>query len=450
MNNFWNNIARSTVRELARAAGLRSSNEQAVEDLTSRYGPLPTEQFVDEMWLVLRDGWLTRSAPHREAVVARMRELGRGDMSKKVRTRSEQLAYLRTLRRSPSLAEEVLKVFLESGSQERQPPVFVQEPSDAGEQQDLFFVMVRRHLLGLDATTIDSFERTVYDAIHTAVAGLTLPVADPNEAASRIASTVASVFMLADRIEPSAAGQQKYQELILERLASRVPDAAAAQRLFGVYVASLVPVLKNPKAGQGYVADWASAVFMATLGFDAEDAPPGFLKDVIVAQRRFLADTGPDKGSGSSTKDRRSFDEALNDAMGRIPNCAGPTTFEDGALCWWVYMGSAAVSVLRAPFADRHPPLIQFLSPLVRGVELSDDLHTTLNLMNARELFYRFYWKDGTVVMTYELEVDSIDEPLFLRSLSRFAAAADHFDTMFRDRFGGLMTDDDQQAVFDA
>lgn len=127
---------------------MRSSNEQAVQDLTSKYGPLPTAQFIDEMWLGLSDGWLTRSAPHREAVVARMRELGRGDMSLMVRTRTDQLTYLRTLRRSPALSEAVLKVFLESGSQERQPPVFVESPADAQAQQFLFYAMVRQHLLG--------------------------------------------------------------------------------------------------------------------------------------------------------------------------------------------------------------------------------------------------------------------------------------------------------------
>lgn len=450
-NNFWNNIARSTVRELAKAAGLRSSNEQAVEDLTNKYGPLPTAEFVDEMWLVLRDGWLTRSAPHREAVVARMRELGRGDMSLKVKTRSEQLTYLRTLRRSPALSEAVLKVFLESGSEERQPPVFVEPPTDAQKQQYLFFAMVRQHLLALDATTIESFERTIYDTIHGAVGGLTLPVADPKDEAGRILSAVATVFMIAETPEPAGAGPRPYQKVILDRLAGRLPDVAAAERLFELYEASLVPIITDPKATAEYVATWASAVFMATLAYDGpKDAPRGFANEIIEAQRRFVSDATARAASAQAVGERRGFDEALADAIGRIPNSIGPVSLDNGSLAWRIYMGSAEVEVFRAPFTDSGPPLIRFVSPLVREVRLSEDLSATLNLLNAREHLDKFYWRESSVFMEYEFVVAVVDELLLLWLLCRFAGVADHFDTMLRDRFGGVMTDDDQRAVFDA
>jgi len=224
--SFWNNIARSTVRELAKAAGLRSSNQQAVEDLETKYGTLPTAEFVDQMWPVLRDGWLTRSAPHRQTVVARMRELGRGDMSLRVKTRSEQLAYLHSLRRSPALANAVLEVFLASGSQDRPPPVFVEPPASPEEQEARFNTLVRDRLLKLDAATISGFERSMFSAIESALEGLTFPVAEPKEFAKRITGAVASTFLIPDDPELADVEPHPYQRVILDRLAARLPDTS--------------------------------------------------------------------------------------------------------------------------------------------------------------------------------------------------------------------------------
>ncbi len=122
MPTFWDSLPSSTLHDVARAAGLRTSGAAAVEDLAATYGPLPTVAFIDEMWLVLRDGWLTRSPADREAVVAKLRALGRGRTEIKARTRAGQIKYLKTVRRSPALAEAVLEVFLSSGSQETDRP----------------------------------------------------------------------------------------------------------------------------------------------------------------------------------------------------------------------------------------------------------------------------------------------------------------------------------------
>ena len=451
MNNFWNNIARSTVRELARAAGLRSSNEQAVQDLTTKYGLLPTPEFVDEMWLVLRDGWLTRSAPHRQAVVERMRDLGRADMKLKAKTRSEQLAYLRTLRRSPVLSETVLQVFLDSGSQERQPPVFVEPPADPEEQATWFFALIRERLLRLDESTMEGFERAVHSAIHSAVATLTLPVGDPLEAAKRIVVTVASSFMIAVEPEPTGVRLRKYQRVMLDRLADRLPDVDATQRLFDMFTGSLVKVLGDPQSTGASVADFTSALFMAVLAFEsANEAPPGFVNEIATAQRRFVGHGGLPGAGEQSTQERRGFDEALAEVMSRIPNSTAAADIEDGAIAWTVFMGSAAVQVIREPFFDGHPTVVQFVAKLVKDVELSSDLATTLNLVNVREPFYKVYWENNAVWQVYQVAVNNIDEGVFQWLLQRFAGAADYFDTMFRNRYGGVMVSDDKQAVFDA
>lgn len=449
-NNFWNNIARSTVRELGRAAGLRASNEQAVLDLTEKYGQLPTVEFVDEMWPVLRDGWLTRSAPHRTAVVTRMRELGKGNMSLKVGIRSGQLAYLRSLRRSPALADVVLQVFLESGAEERQPPVFVDPPVDAEAQEARFFATARERLLKIDETTIEGFEQAVHAAIHDVAAGLSLPIAEPGEAASRIVHTFATVVVLEEKPEPVRTALHPYQRVILSHLAERIPDVASVQRLLGIMSASLVGILIDPQTTQKSVGDWAAAVLMAILAFDSpDDAPPNFVNEIIVAQRRFASSPdGPD--SSGPVEERQRFDEALGDLMSRVPNASRPADLDGGALGWNVFMGSAVVNVVRVPFTDHGPSTLRFQSPLVRAVQLTEDLSASLNLVNAKEWFYKFYWHDDTVWMEYEFILDSFNERLFGWSLRRFASMADDYDTMFRGRFGGATMADDRKAVFDA
>lgn len=448
-NVFWNNIARSTVRELGKAAGLRASNEQAVLDLTEKYGPLPTADFVEEMWPVLRDGWLTRSAPHRQDVVARMRERGKGNMSLKVRTRSDQLAYLRSLRRSPDLVDVVLEVFLKSGSEERPDPVFVDPPVDAEEQAARFFGAVREHLSGLDETTIEGFEQAVHGAVHDVASELAFPVAEPREEAARIVGRFASVVLLESQPESARTGLQAYQRVILARLDERVPDVDSVQRLLGIMAGSLLPVLSDPETTQTSAGDWSAALLMAILAFDSPDeAPAGFVNDIMQAQRRFA--NGPQGVGGGPGEEQQGFDEALSELMSRVPNTSPPAQLDGGALGWNVFMGSAVVNVVRVPSADHSPSSLRFVSPLVRDVRLTEDLSASLNLINAKEWFYKFYWSNDTVCMEYEFVMGGFDEGLFAWSLRRFASLADHYDTMFRGRFGGVTMGDDRQAVFNA
>lgn len=450
-NNFWNNITRSTVRELARAAGVRTSNEEAAQDLTAKYGPEPTVEFVEEFWPVLRDGWLARSPDHRKAVVARMRELGKGNTSLKVRSKPEQLAYLRTLRRTADLLEVVLDEFKRSGAEERQPPVFVDDPVNLDDQQKRFLSTVRERLVHLDANTIQGFEQAVRDAVHAAMAEPSFPADNPSEAASAIVGAILGVFLL-DQLPASTRPEPyPYQQVLLDRIPARFPDAESVERLFRLTGSAVGALLTNRPETMKSVASWAPHTFLQLIAFDdPDDAPAGFTDQMLAANVEREGQLRAESRSEDPAAWHRDFDEDLTEAMSRFPNVTRPRTLDDGSLVWNVYMGSAMVTVVRSPLAERVPPSVRFVSPLVRDVQWSEDLSQSLNSLNAKEYVNKFYWRENVVWMEHVAFFTDLDEGLFKASLVRFCTVADHSDTVLRDRFGGAMAGHDQEAVFDA
>jgi hypothetical protein len=86
----------------------------------------------------------------------------------------------------------------------------------------------------------------------------------------------------------------------------------------------------------------------------------------------------------------------------------------------------------------------------VKGVTPSADLADVLNSANAKESLIKFYWRDDVIVLEQEFLLYDLNDRLFRFMLGRFAAAADYFDTVLKDRFGGSLFGADQKAVFDA
>ena len=452
LSNFWDNIARSTVRELAKAAGLRVSNEHAVADLTATYGPQPTTEFVDEFWLVLRDGWLTRSAPHRQAVVTKMLALGRGNPKLATRTRTGQIAYLKSLRRSPALAEVVLEVFLQSGQEERQPPVFVDAPASPEEQRERFYESIAASLQRLTPSNIDTLEVTLLKVALGATAEMTIPAADSADAAGKLVSVLLMPLLLDETWEASGSDLHDYQRIVLEMAPRRVADARSAAHLAERYWAAIRPAFEDPDATAETIALWAAAVFMGLLAYDRpEDAPDGFVSDILRLQRRFLVDAdGADDTDVGGREGPSDLDEAITEALGQVSKSSQPQGFETGAVGWSIYAGSAVVRVLRLPYVEGRPPIIRFFSPLLQGVPMSSELLDTLNRVNGDELLHKLYWLDGTVLLEYCMAVDSFSPRLFLWTLMGFLGDADHLDTALKDRFGGALFGDDERASFDA
>ncbi len=453
MSNFWDTIARSTVRELAKAAGLRVSSKNAVADLTETYGPTPDQDFVNEFWFVLRDGWLTRDAPSREALVARMRALERGNMSIGVASRAGQIKYLRTLRRGPGLNEAVLEVFLEAGAEARiVERSYIEPPANAEEQRERFLTAIRDQWLAIGADTIESFERAVFDTVVATMEPLTVPIDDPAGTAARVTATVMLAFIDPEVLQPETTELQDYQHVIVERLADRIPDLDAVEQIIDSFACAIEMAFADRTATLDFLIEWAAAVFMANLAYPGtDDAPEGITGTIAEAQSRFYDEEGAPGAPGRhpATQEDLDFDELLIELMEGMPNCTAPTQLENGALAWRAYFGSAIVNVFRDPPANPAPPLIRFTSPLIADVELSQELLMTINALNADENILKFYWDEDTVWLEQEFHADLFRHRLFFFSLQIFGGAADHFDTRFRDSFGGTMASDDQKAEFD-
>ena len=111
----WTHFSKGLTKELARPAGLRVSF--AADDLATKFGEPPTEMFVEELWPVLRDRWLATRPASRNRVVSELRKSGLGDTAIKVTTKTGQMEYLRSCRRSGRLKAIVLAAFLDEGSQ---------------------------------------------------------------------------------------------------------------------------------------------------------------------------------------------------------------------------------------------------------------------------------------------------------------------------------------------
>jgi hypothetical protein len=449
--NFWNNIARSTLRELARAAGVRVSNENAVTDLTQKYGSQPTAEFVEEMWPVLRDVWLTNSASERQAIVEKMQALGRGNMKIKTKTKKGQLDYLQSLRRSPALTETVLAVFLKSGAEER-IAIYIDTPKDSVAQEEKYYTTLCERFRQLDATTIESVERMTCSAVCIALNGVSLPLEDPAAAASRVKSAIMSSLLFDKAWEPENSELHDYQHVILGHIEPANLNWQTIQNMFASYEASINQSFSNqPNQKMEVLKALACALFMLILVIERNDElPEKFINMIFKGQLRFFT-TSDDSEESKASKDRElGLDESITDILSRLPNSTRPEKLNDGAIRWQLFMGSAVVNIIRLPFDRSGPTCIRFITPLVHEVKHSEELSKTLNLVNAKQCFYKFYWRDDIVFLEYEFATEGGTEQLFKWQLSQFAGAADHFDTKFRDQFGGKLAREDQKAVFDA
>jgi hypothetical protein len=108
----WSAVPVDLVRALATELDLAGD---APEAMGTTFGTPPTVDFVRAAWPVLLSRWLADDADARADVVAQLRAAGLGDHEKVPRTRSAQLAYLRTVRNTARLRDIVLDRFAELG-----------------------------------------------------------------------------------------------------------------------------------------------------------------------------------------------------------------------------------------------------------------------------------------------------------------------------------------------
>ena len=321
--SFWNNIPRSTVRELAKAAGLRSSNAYAVADLEQTYGPVPTIEFVDEMWIVLRDGWLQRTAAPRQELIRQMRAIGRGDMTIKTGSKAGQVAYLRTLRRSPALLEPLLRALpglrCRGTARTRLRPGTIRRrrPTDqllcGGERPTPFHRC--QHDLGSSNVSSTSAGRS-------AMAEIPVPAEQSLESAVRLAGAIVTALLVDHDDAEADADPQPHQAWCSTESRARAADAASTEEFVSSYVFALKPAFEDPNATTESVALYASAVFFAMLAVSSPDEAPGLVEEIKRSHQRFdhIANQQRVGGASGAGDLEISFDEALVDAMQEAPD----------------------------------------------------------------------------------------------------------------------------------
>jgi len=116
----WKNLSKGLSKELARSVGLRVSF--AAVDLSAKFGELPTDALVEDLWPTLRERWLATRPASRDRVVAELRKAGLGDASMKINSKTGQMEFLRSCRQSGRLKAIVLAAFLDEGSQPMMAP----------------------------------------------------------------------------------------------------------------------------------------------------------------------------------------------------------------------------------------------------------------------------------------------------------------------------------------
>jgi Putative bacterial sensory transduction regulator len=83
------------------------------------------------------------------------------------------------------------------------------------------------------------------------------------------------------------------------------------------------------------------------------------------------------------------------------------------------------------------PPVLSVFSAVVIEVPKSPELVDFLNEINVNVSFLRAYWRDGTVVFSAELLAQTMDPEELLIASAQVANAADSYDEVIRERFGG-------------
>jgi T3SS (YopN, CesT) and YbjN peptide-binding chaperone 1 len=119
------------------------------------------------------------------------------------------------------------------------------------------------------------------------------------------------------------------------------------------------------------------------------------------------------------------------------------------------YLDNAAVDPTEAPVAiragtavvqvrliDADPPVVRVFSALLRRVEVSPELLTELNEINAHLSFVRLFWRDGAVLAATELLAATIDPNELANACDVLCDVADYYDVQLHQRFGGDLSFD--------
>ncbi|HEY4751862.1 MAG TPA: hypothetical protein VIH37_01165 [Candidatus Limnocylindrales bacterium] len=157
------------------------------------------------------------------------------------------------------------------------------------------------------------------------------------------------------------------------------------------------------------------------LGIPPDRAEPEQLGTTAVVGGQASTAPGPDQA-----------EDALKTALAEFIAEGGLVPDRDGDIP--IRVGSALMFV--RPVAGR-PPLIQLLSPIVSGVDMTPALLESLNEINRRILFGRVFWTAREIQVSMELTAVGVTSSQIAFACVQLGNLADHLDDVLRGRFGG-------------
>jgi hypothetical protein len=116
---------------------------------------------------------------------------------------------------------------------------------------------------------------------------------------------------------------------------------------------------------------------------------------------------------------------------------------EDGMIP--IRAGSAVVNVRLVEGGEGHP-ILEVFAPLLRGVPKTPALMERLNDVNAGLTFARAFWVDEQVILTIELRAESLDADQVAQAVSVVSLAANYWDTVIKQEFGGETSFPDEKG----
>ena len=83
------------------------------------------------------------------------------------------------------------------------------------------------------------------------------------------------------------------------------------------------------------------------------------------------------------------------------------------------------------------PPVLSVFSAVLIEVPKSPELFEFLNEINVGSSFLRAYWKDEVILFSAELLAQTMDPEELLIAIAQVGNAADSYDEVLLERFGG-------------
>lgn len=458
MSFAWTNLSKSTMRELARGAGLKVTKAEV--ELRSRYGEPPSPEFVTELWPVLRDGWVTREPVAREMIVEGLRAARLGKTDIEVKSRAGQMRYIRSCRMSETLRTVVLEALNTVGSLPYDLPAAAFDVPE--EEQELPIVeWLRRACAALTPASLPVVELAVCLGIGRALQGVNVPVSDEDR--PDLVAEIVTAAVLAAHGEATSRAEVDDPALahrvwVLEGAQRLATDRTAREQAVMAYQQEVDKILASDMSDTFNASMTCLSMFFTVIAFGAGEqitpeqsveligglswllqvvAPSGADAPTEVTDNRIGSETAePSSVSTASADSPRTLVEYIDARLQQIPGLIGPSRVDDENVFWLLPAGSAVVQVLAREPGDRLP-LLRLTAQLISGVRVDADLLVAVNNINAAEEYAKAYVVDDRVTLEYDQIVDELSSSRFDQTVGHFMRLADHFDSVLQDRFGG-------------